>query len=232
MRPKTMFVALMGALGMMMTLYAGFEAFQLSNRPAYASQSISQEGRALRAELDALLDAPELADSPYKTILEEFADDAISASAPATGASPQPCTRDGVPGVKFKRQCVTKDATYISVMPGELGWLTDLEHRDQVNQIRLQFVKADTLDALEGFSGMRILEVVDADIDDISVLSSFPELKVLRLSGNIGGDLSFVPSLPNLEALHLEGLTTTDLTPIAGLSALKRLHIEDSPVTD
>ena len=89
-----------------------------------------------------------------------------------------------------------------------------------------------SLEDLRHFKSLRVLEINNNPISDISVLSGLTNLKQLYLSGNQISDISGLSGLTNLEALSLGFNQISDISALSGLTNLEYLNLGNNPISD
>ncbi|TNF23048.1 MAG: leucine-rich repeat domain-containing protein [Rhodobacteraceae bacterium] len=190
---------------------------------------LSAQGAALADHIEDLASDPALDAVPaLKATLVAPVREAVEEKP----AVPPTCEKDGLPGLGFARQCVTRATGAMTVLAGEFPWLAQMEGYDALTAIRIQSVKTDTLDVLTRFPNLLNVTVVTSEIGDASALASLPRLQIVTLTGTIEGDLSFLHQQPGLTSLTLDGLQTADLSPLAGLAELRDLVLAGPAITE
>ena len=108
------------------------------------------------------------------------------------------------------------------IAPAEMATLTWLKKPN--SDIR-------DLTGLEFATHLKILEIKENPISDLSILAGLTNLTALELSP-VDGDLSPLAGLTNLTRLELEGNSISDIAPLAGLTNLTWLNLSGTGISD
>jgi Leucine-rich repeat (LRR) protein len=92
------------------------------------------------------------------------------------------------------------------------------------------FAQSDYLSSV--LSYLKILDLRDTEVSDISSLNTLTQLVALYLSGAQLTDISPLSALTQLSALILYGAQVTDISPLSTLTQLSILYLSGAQVTD
>ena len=87
-------------------------------------------------------------------------------------------------------------------------------------------------EAISSCKALRVLDLNNTSVSDLTPLSGLTGLKALVLDGTNVTDLTPLSGLTGLTGLMLRGTDITDLSPLSGLTELKNLVFDHTPVTD
>ncbi|WP_424929128.1 leucine-rich repeat domain-containing protein [Amaricoccus tamworthensis] len=83
-----------------------------------------------------------------------------------------------------------------------------------------------------GLDSLRILNLRDTRISDLSVLNDLQQLSVLNLGGSKLSDLSSISGLKQIRSLELDHSQVSDLSPLANLTKLNELNLKGLAVSN
>lgn len=86
--------------------------------------------------------------------------------------------------------------------------------------------------AISGFSNLKLIELNNNYISDISILKSCKYVQALRLDNNYIIDISCLKELKELKILHLRGNKISDISSLFELENLTELDLTSNPISD
>ena len=110
--------------------------------------------------------------------------------------------------------------------------LQGLEHAANLEFLDILRANISDLTSLAGLQNIRVLKFYDSNISDLTPLAGLINLTDLNLSHNNISDITPLAGLVNLAYLNLSHNNISDITPLEGLVNLKVLLLEGNQILD
>jgi Leucine-rich repeat (LRR) protein len=110
--------------------------------------------------------------------------------------------------------------------------INDNKKEQKSTSFDFKYRAIDTLDGIELFLNLKILNLSGNYIQDISPLNKLSEIEELDLSSNLISDIRPLAGLKKLRKLNLGNNHIEDITPLAQLTSLEELCLYQNKITD
>ncbi len=130
---------------------------------------------------------------------------------------------------------VFTDANLEAAVRSQLGVFDEPLYAEDVAEVEVLELRERDIRALVGlevFTGLRYLDLIGNEINDVSLLSSLPQLEELFLNGNNISDISSLFSLTRLRLLDLGGNNISDISSLSLLTQLEELFLYNNDISD